>query len=475
MSSCDLKYREEIGRVFAAQKKHRAGLHQFTAAERIQRLKSIRTWIRAHRAEIRAALYQDLRKPADEADMWEMYVVIREIDYAIRRLRRWMKPKRVRRDLFLLHARAFIRYEPKGQVLIIAPWNFPFQLAMGTFVSALAAGNRIILKPSELAPETSRVMLQLVSDLFPPEEAMVFEGDKTVAIELLKHPFNHVFFTGGTAVGRKIMQAAAGSLASVTLELGGKCPAIVHASADIRDAVGKIVWGKFSNAGQTCVAPDYVVVDDKIHDRFCSELAGELAKRFSCSRQDEPETAGMVSIIDDNHFRRLQALFKDARDKGAELVAGGRFDPKNRCIAPTVLCRINPDARILREEVFGPILPVLSFRTSDQLLGMIRESGSPLGTYVFAKEKDFQRKMLLNTVSGGICFNELVVQFIHPGLPFGGIGESGIGRAHGYAGFKEFSNERPLLAGNRFSPVKLIYPPITPLKQKIIDLVFKYF
>ncbi len=451
-------------------------MRQTGASIRIKKLQAIRTWIKVHRREIRQALHDDFRKPVAETDLWEIMVVIKEISYTIRQLRRWMKPKRIPRDLLFLHARSYITYESKGRVLIIAPWNFPFQLAMGSFISALAAGNCIILKPSELAPHTAQILKKLVADLFPPEEAAVFEGDKQIAIELLKYPFDHIFFTGGTEIGKKVMLAASNHLASVSLELGGKCPAIVDKSADLKDSVKKIAWGKFSNAGQTCVAPDYVLVNREIFDRFLEALISEIKKSYVC-REGGEETGfnGFGSIIDQNHFRRLEQLHQDALQKGARVVVGGQFNPELRCIAPTVLTGIPPDARILQEEIFGPILPVLKFDQIAQAIEIVNRNAHPLGIYFFSKDKKSFQKVVQNTVSGGTCLNDLVVQFVHDGLPFGGAGDSGIGRAHGFAGFKEFSNERTMMIGNKFDPIKLIFPPITPMKQKIIEILYKYF
>jgi aldehyde dehydrogenase (NAD+) len=468
--------KSEIRRIVELQQRNRQAVRQSTAADRIAKLKALRRWIRDHRPEIREALYQDLRKPADEADLWEMYAVIKEITYAVRHLRRWMKPRRIPRDLFLLNARSSVVYEPKGHVLLIAPWNFPFLLAMGPLVSALSAGNCIILKPSELAPHTSRIIWQMMHELFPPDEISVLEGDKEVAAELLKYPFDHIFFTGGTRIGRMVMQAAAENLSSLTLELGGKCPVIVDASANMRDSVAKIAWGKFSNAGQTCVAPDYVLVAEEISGHFISELVREIDRRYAC-RERDPETAfdGMASIVDEKHFRRLQELYDDAVKQGATVVTGGFFEPRKRCLTPTVLTGIPPQAKIFSEEVFGPILPVLTFSSSREVLDMINRNGHPLGVYVFSRSDEFKRMIMQHSNSGGICFNELVIQFVHSGLPFGGAGKSGFGRAHGYAGFREFSNERSVLKGNKLSPMKLILPPVTPFKQKLIDIVYRYF
>ena len=467
---------ENISRIFTIQEQRIVGLRQTGASLRIRKLQAIRSWIKAHRREIRQALYDDFRKPVAEADLWEIVVVIKEIRYTIRHLRRWMKPKRIPRDLLFLHARSYITYESRGRVLIIAPWNFPFQLAMGSFISALAAGNCIILKPSELAPHTAQILKKLVADLFPPDEAIVLEGDKEVAAELLKYPFDHIFFTGGTEIGKKVMRAASDHLASVSLELGGKCPAIVDKSADLKDSVKKIAWGKFSNAGQTCVAPDYVIVAHEIFDRFLEALVSEIKKNYICGESGE-ETGfnGFGSIIDENHFQRLARLLQDARQKGADVVLGGQFDRKLRCIEPTVLTGIDPDARIMREEIFGPILPVLAFDQIDQAIEIVNRNPHPLGIYFFSKDKRSFQKVVRHTVSGGTCLNDLVVQFVHDGLPFGGAGDSGIGRAHGFAGFKEFSNERTMMIGNKFDPIKLIFPPITPVKQKIIEILYKYF
>lgn len=467
---------EDIKDVFERQQRFKSVLRNTGHTERIRKLKAIRSWIRAHRNEIREALYRDLHKPVSEADLWEMYVVIREINYAIRHLRRWMKPIRIRRDLLFLHARPSVIYEAKGQVLIIAPWNFPFLLSIGPLISAVAAGNCITLKPSELAPGTSAVLKKLVEDLFPIDEVAVFEGDKEIAISLLNQPFDHICFTGGTETGRRIMLAAAANMSSVTLELGGKCPAVVERTANLRDAVKKIAWGKFSNAGQTCVAPDYVLVEDAVHDAFIKLLVDEINQNYICPVSDpEGESNGMTRIIDEKHFVRLGTLFEEAKGSGAETVTGGVFDNKTRWIEPTVLRGVKPGMRLMREEIFGPILPVMKFSKPDEATEMINSLSSPLAVYIFSRNRHFRSGLIRDTGSGGVCLNDLVIQFVHPGMPFGGSGKSGIGRLHGYAGFKEFSNQRTILSGNTLNALKLLYPPITPVRQKLIDFLFRHW
>ena len=371
-----------------------------------------------------------------------------------------MKPRRVRAPLALLGSRSRVMVEPKGVVLIISPWNFPVNLTFGPLVSAIAAGNCVILKPSEMTPHTSACMKRIVADVFDESEVAVIEGDATVAEALLERRFDHIFFTGSPAVGKIVMKAAAEHLTSVTLELGGKSPVIVDRTANLDEAARKIAWGKFLNSGQICIAPDYLLVDDAVHAEFIPKLRDAI----------HAETGWLVN---DRHASRIKRLFDGAVARGAQVVAGGSFD--DRKVAPTVLDNVASDAPIMQEEIFGPLLPVIRYKSLDDALRVINEREKPLVLYLFSRSRAVIRDVLRGTRAGGTAINDTLVQFYQHNLPFGGVGNSGMGKAHGFYGFEAFSNARGVLEQPlRFSTIQLLYPPYNKFKQKLIDFTIKY-
>jgi aldehyde dehydrogenase (NAD+) len=451
---------DELERVYAKQLERSASVAAAAAGERIDKIRRLRDAVLARRAEIHAALWEDYRKPAPEVDLSEIYPVTGEAKHAIRHLRRWMKPRRVRAPLALLGSRSSVMYEPKGVVLIISPWNFPVNLTFGPLVSAIAAGNCVILKPSEMTPHTSACMKRIVGDLFDESEVAVIEGDATVAEALLKKRFDHIFFTGSPAVGKIVMKAAAEHLTSVTLELGGKSPVIVDRTANLDEAARKIAWGKFLNSGQICIAPDYLLVDDAIHAAFIPKLRDAI----------HAETGWLVN---DRHAARVKRLFDGAIAGGAQVVAGGTFD--QRKVAPTVLDNVAPDSAVMQEEIFGPLLPIIRYRSLDDALRMINEREKPLVLYLFSRSRAVIRDVLRGTRAGGTAVNDTLVHFYQRNLPFGGVGNSGVGKAHGFYGFEAFSNARGVLEQPLpFSTIQLLYPPYNKFKQKLIDFTIKY-
>ncbi|HEX8171940.1 MAG TPA: aldehyde dehydrogenase family protein [Thermoanaerobaculia bacterium] len=455
----------EIERIFAAQRDRRAAVASTTAAQRIEKLRNLERTLLAHRDEIRAAMWDDYRKPAAEVDLSEIYPVVSECRHAIRHLRSWMKPKRVAPRLALLGSRSSIIYEPKGVVLIVAPWNFPFNLTLGPLVSAIAAGNCAILKPSEMTPRSAACMKRILGGLFDEEEVAVVEGDASVAEELLRLRFDHIFFTGSPAVGRVVMKAASEHLTSVTLELGGKSPVIVDETADLAEAAKKIAWGKYFNCGQICIAPDYVLVHERVRDEFLQKLTASIDALGDASR-------GV--IVNERHAARVKRLFDAAVAQGAQIVRGGVF--REREIAPTVLTHVPPDAAVMQEEIFGPILPVLTYRTLDDAFDVIAAREKPLVLYVFSRARRVVKQILGRTSAGGTAINHTLVHFYQLNLPFGGVGHSGVGKSHGFYGFEAFSNARGVLDQRlRFSAIELLYPPYGgKLKQKLIDFTVKY-
>lgn len=467
-----VQHREQ--ETFQQQKRFAPTLRDTTAAQRLAKLDRLKQALEARREQIQQACAADFRKPAAEVELSEIFPVLHEIAHARRHLKKWMKPVKVAPTLAMLGTQAQIRYEPKGVCLIISPWNYPINLSFGPLVSAIAAGNTAILKPSELTPHCSRLIREIVEELFAPEEVAVFEGEAEVAQRLLALPFDHIFFTGSPAIGKVVMTAAANHLSSVTLELGGKSPAIVDETADLEKAVRDILWGKFTNNGQTCIAPDYVYVHERVREDFLDQARQQIARVFGADERAQRDNPDYCRIVNTRHFARLKALLDDARQRGARIVTGGGSDAEERFIAPTVLSDVPLDARLMQEEIFGPLLPVLGYRELDQALADINARPKPLALYVFGKDQARIEKALGHVPAGGSCVNLCVVHFLHGNLPFGGVNNSGIGNAHGWYGFKAFSHERAVLV-DRFSITHWLFPPYTGKVQALIKMTSRYF
>jgi aldehyde dehydrogenase (NAD+) len=454
----------DIDQIYAAQQRNRARVAATTAAERIAKLRRLEDALLARRDEIRAALWADYRKPAAEVDLSEILPVVGETRHARRHLRTWMRPKRVSAPLTLIGSRSRIVYEPKGVVLIISPWNFPINLTLGPLVSAIAAGNCAIVKPSEMTPHASACMKQILADLFAEDEVAVVEGDASVSEALLRRKFDHIFFTGSPRVGRIVMKMAAEHLSSVTLELGGKSPVIVDRTANLDEAAKKVAWGKFFNSGQICIAPDYLLVDESIRVPFIDKLRTAI------------DTFGAESrgvLVNERHAARVRQLIDDAVSRGAELVAGGEV--RDRLVPPTVLAGVDQGWPVMQEEIFGPVLPMLTYKSIDEALAVIASREKPLVMYVFSRNRAFVRDVIARTTAGGTVVNDTLLHFYQLNLPFGGVGESGIGKAHGFFGFEAFSNARGILEQpTRFSGIQLMYPPYTKWKQRLIDFTVRW-
>jgi aldehyde dehydrogenase (NAD+) len=381
--------------------------------------------------------------------------------HALAHVGRWMKPQRARPTLATLGTRSRVIHQPKGRCLIISPWNYPLSLALGPLVSAVAAGNAVILKPSEFTPATNRVVKDIVATAFPLVEVAVVEGCAETATELLALPFDHIFFTGSPAVGRKVMAAAARHLASVTLELGGKSPAIVDRTADLRSAAEHITWGKMVNAGQTCVAPDFVYVHREVAAEFIRRYgASDIAVR--CSR-DFPR------MIHRRHAERVAGLIEDAVKAGSRVVCGGVFDTAARYVAPTILTDVPLRARIRHEEIFGPVLPVLTFECLDTVIAEINAAPKPLALYAWTRDPRTIAALRTHTSSGSLGVNLCLQQFAQHNLPFGGVNGSGIGNAHGFYGFRTFSHERAVMSGGPWSALELLFPPYGARQRRLSE------
>lgn len=458
---------ESLKEIFQQQRKNSLHLRQERYKPRRRRLMTLERWILDHRKDIHEALMKDLLKSAEETDLAEIYTVLTEIREARKKLRSWMEPENVWPPMSFMGTQGFNIHEPKGVCLIISPWNYPFNLAMGPVVSAVAAGNTFILKPSEFTPYTSSLLKRMVSDVFEKSLGFVAEGDAQVAQELLKLPFDHVFFTGSPAVGKIVMEAASKNLSSVTLELGGKSPTIIDETADLKDAARKIAWGKWLNAGQTCLAPDYMFIHRKVYSRFMEYFREQAAVIY-------PEHS-YAGIINEHHLERLKGMVEDAINLGAEKYEVA-LDMNDRKMAPVILENPSEDMMVMREEIFGPVLPVLKYDDLDKVIDYINERPKPLSLYYFSKSTKNQQQILRKSSSGNVVINDCVIQFAHPGLAFGGIGQSGFGKSHGKDGFMAFSNKKSVLKQRiGLTSAKLLYPPYTAVKNRLINILLKYF
>jgi aldehyde dehydrogenase (NAD+) len=454
-----------IERAFAAQK---AGVFArrkgFGLTERRAALRKLAEMIRANEPAILAALKADFGKPEDETILTEILPVQEEIRHARRHLRGWMRPRRVMPTLATFGTSARLRPEPRGVCLIISPWNYPLNLALAPLVSCLAAGNSAVLKPSEMTPATSGLVARMIAETFAPDLVTVIEGGKETAEALLALPFDHIFFTGSPAVGRVVMAAAARHLTSVTLELGGKSPTIVGPDADIEQAARWIAFGKWANAGQTCIAPDHVFVHARVRDRFLAALRARIAETYG----QGGGSLHLARIINDRNAARLTALTDDALSKGARMILDGGTSGRDQ--GPSLIEAITPEMDIDREEIFGPVLPILTYDDLDEVIARINAHPKPLALYVFDRDRARTDRIVAGTSSGAVGVNLTMLHYSHTGLPFGGVNTSGIGAAHGEYGFREFSHLRPILT-NRFSPIPLVFPPYGGRTTKLIGLI----
>jgi aldehyde dehydrogenase (NAD+) len=442
-----------------------------TAAERIARLKKLREAMLARREDFYQAFQADYHKPASEVEGTEFMPVLDEVRHAIGDLRKWMRPKRVWPTMTTGGTSAWIEAQPRGRCLIVAPWNFPLNLCFGPLVSALAAGNTVILKPSEMTPHVSAVMVSIIRELFREDEVAVFEGSLPTSNVLLSLPFDHIFFTGSPAVGKVVMAAAAKHLTSVTLELGGKSPVIIDETADLKTAAETLMWGKLANCGQTCVAPDHIYVHESVKDAFVAECQRVIGERYGRTADEQKASPHFARVVNQRHTQRIAGLLEDARARGARILQGGEVDIGTSFIAPTLLDNIPADATIMSEEIFGPVLPIIAWRDLDAVVREINAQPKPLALYIWSHNKDRTRRIMAQTSSGGVGINHCVLHYAHGNLPFGGVNNSGIGSAHGVYGFKAFSHERAVLKSGPVMVAKLFFPPYTGFKPKLIRTV----
>jgi aldehyde dehydrogenase (NAD+) len=465
---------ERIQEVLFLQKSSLLRLKNSSANERIEKLQKLQNYMLSHQQELFDALYQDFRKPTSEVILAELLGVKREIDHMIKHIRSWMKPQKVTTPLLLLGTQGHIQYEPKGLCLIIAPWNYPFNLAINPLVHAIAAGNAIMLKPSELSEHTSSYIKKMITALYDPSDVFCVEGDAQVSTFLLAQKFDHIFFTGSPAIGKIVMAAAAKHLTSVTLELGGKSPAIIGPSVDMDSSVQKIAWGKYLNNGQTCIAPDYVFVHEKVHFQFLAGLENAINSFYNADSKGIENSGDYARIVNRRHFDRVVRLLDDAKEKGAKVIFGGELNPETNYISPTVLSQCTFDMAIMQEEIFGPILPVLTYRSEEEVIDYLSREEKPLALYVFSEDKVFTDFILKNTSSGSSVVNDCLIQFGHSSLPFGGVNNSGIGKSGGKFGFEEFSHFKAVLV-QKTNFLRYFYPPYTLRTKWLIEQVLKWF
>ncbi len=431
---------------------------------RLTQLQALRQAVLDNQDAIMAAVQADLRKPDFEAFATEVGVV-GEINYAIKHLKTWVKPKRVSTPPEQFPSKAKLCPEPLGVVLIIGPWNYPFQLLISPLVGAIAAGNCALLKPSEIAPQTSKVVAEIIEKTFDPSYIAVVEGGVEVSQALLAERFDHIFFTGGTAIGKIVMAAAAKHLTPVTLELGGKSPCIVDAEVQLDKAVKRIVWGKFINAGQTCIAPDYLLVDRRIKPAVLEAIQSTVREFYG---EDPASSPDFGRIVSPKHFSRLVNFLENG-----QVIIGGQTNADDRYIAPTVIDQVPLDAPVMQEEIFGPILPVLEYDDVQEAIDFINAKPKPLALYLFSQNKSLQERILRDTSSGGVCINETIMHVGITDLPFGGVGESGIGNYHGKASFDTFSHYKGILYKPFWLDLDWRYAPYTGKLEQIKRLFSK--
>ena len=427
-------------------------------------LKRLRSAIEIRKEAILEALREDLGKSRFEGYMSEVGMVLDELTYMHRNLPRLAGPQRVRTPLAQFSARSYRLPSPYGCALIISPWNYPFYLSITPMVDALAAGNTVLVKPSAYSPATSAMVEELVRECFPPEYVAVVTGGRAVNQSLLDQSFDYIFFTGSKTVGRLVMEKASAHLTPITLELGGKSPCIVDRSADLKTAAARIAFGKFLNVGQTCVAPDYLIVHEDIRDKFLPLLAAEIHKQYG---QHPLENADYGRIINEKHFQRLLGLMESGT-----IYAGGQHDGSRR-IEPTVITDVTLDSPIMREEIFGPLLPVLTFRETEDIYPIVAANPTPLAFYLFTSDKAQERELTRRISFGGGCVNDTIIHLATTEMGFGGVGESGMGSYHGQAGFDTFTHYKSMVNKANWIDLNMRYQPYSELKEKLVRMFLK--
>lgn len=422
-------------------------------------LQKLKATILEHENDFYDALFKDLHKSEFESYATEIGFVLDELSFNLKKLKKWMKPKKVSSGIVSFPSRSRITHEPLGTVLIIAPWNYPFQLLMAPLIGAIAAGNTVILKPSEISEHTGLAIQKILNAVFDEEYVHVVTGGSEVSQQLLSLDFNHIFFTGSSKVGKLVMQAAAKKLIPVTLELGGKSPCIVNDDVNVKLAARRIAWGKFLNAGQTCIAPDYLLVHENIKEELIKEIESVVHQFYGERIKDSSDYPRIISRA---NMERLATLID-----GVKIVFGGNYDMSERYFEPTIVDDVDFEKPVMQQEIFGPILPIITFKESEEAIRMVNSRPRPLALYVFANHKSFQDKIIAGIPAGGVTVNDTLMHIANSKLPFGGIGNSGTGKYHGFESFKTFSNTKPIVYRGRWLDVPIRYAPYGS-KLKII-------
>ena len=467
------KNTSEVALRFKALQAHAPQMAQTTASQRKAMLKKLLSVILEHRVDIQEAMKADYSRHPLETDLAETWLVVKEIKFAIRHLDFWMRPKRVPTSIAFFGARAQINYEAKGVALIISPWNFPFNLSISPLISAIAAGNTVLIKPSEFVPRSSALIKAIVDEALPANVAYVAEGGLELSKLLLTLPFNHIFFTGSPGVGKLVMKAAADHLASVTLELGGKTPSVVDLGVNLKGVAEQIVYSKFNNNGQVCIATDFVLVHEKVKDDFIAAVESAIKKFYP--KEDFQLNADYARIVDGRHTQRIKAMVDDAAKKGATFCRPFNAEVEKNFIAPVVITDVKPEMDVMNDEIFGPILPITTFANHQELLAQLSASEKPLALYIFTSDTKLTKKITQEISAGAILINETLLHHFNSHLPFGGINNSGIGKSHGHFGFLEFTNQKAVVV--QWSPLhisSLLRPPYGRLSKLISDFLLKY-
>lgn len=461
-----------IDHIYNLQRENRFNIQNTTIKARIAFLKKLEQEILNAREEIVDALHKDFRKSRIEAESTEIFPVLSELRLFIKNLNNWSKDQSVSNNLVFFGSKAKIVYEAKGNCLIISPWNYPFQLAIVHLIACVAAGNTAMVKPSEFATATNHVLNKILGNVFESNHVQLIYGEIDETTYLLSKKFDHIHFTGSPKVGKIVMEAGAKHLSSVTLELGGKSPLIIDDSLDIKTAVSKAVWGKLINNGQTCIAPDYILIREDLLNAFVEEFQTHMKKTFGEDPQQSPDLARIINL---RNFDRVSELIEDAISKGAQCPYGNEFNRNELYIKPTILKNLSPDAEILHEEIFGPVFPIVTYQNIQEITQFINEREKPLALYIFSKNQEFIDQITRLTSSGAVVVNDSLLHIMHPNLPFGGVNNSGIGSSTGKFGFLDFSHAKPVLQVNQlFSPTKFLNYTYNGFTQKLVDIMIKY-
>ena len=454
-----------IEEMIKKQQEYFAAGKTYELAQRIQALNRLEQGILNCEQELYAALKKDLGKSRAESYMCEVGLTLSELRFVKKHVQKWSREKRVPTPLAQFHARSFIVQEPYGVVLVMSPWNYPLLLTLEPLIGALAAGNCCVLKPSAYSPATSAVMKKMIADVFPEEYVTVIEGGREENQNLLSQKFDYIFFTGGVQVGKMVMEKAAANLTPVTLELGGKSPCIIDKSANLKLTAKRLAFGKYLNCGQTCVAPDYVYCHSEVKDEFLEQIRKQIRKQFGKAPLDNKNYG---KIINQKHFDRIQGLIDSSK-----VICGGNVRPKTLQIEPTVMDKVTFEDAIMQEEIFGPVLPVLTFTSIDEVIHKVNSLAHPLALYIFAQDKAIINKVTSECGFGGGCINDVVIHLATSELPFGGFGESGMGSYHGKKGFETFSHYKSIVDKKTWIDLPIRYQPYGRISRKLLHLFLK--